>query len=142
MRWWVIVISAIGAVASILAVIVAISSVRNHDDVERIKTALKLQTNCANIAVEHPSRAPVVKQWAGSATQTADVRCVATNASLVYAKFSDHDSLERSLATHPPSSRYCVLGSAIVIDRLVSVPSTVMSDTCQSIGGTLMASSG
>ncbi len=139
MRWWVIAVSALGAVASIVAVILAISSVGGHGDVAQIKTALQLQTNCANIAVGRPSRAQVVKRWAGSTVQTADIRCVETGASLVYAKFADHASLERELATEQPSGHYCVLDSGIVLDRLVKVPSTVMSDTCQSIGGTLIA---
>jgi hypothetical protein len=108
--------------------------------VERLKTALRLQTNCANIAVGRPSRVPLVKRWSGSAVQSADIRCVETGAALVYAKFADHAALERTLATDPPSGPYCVLDRGVVIDRLVRVPSTVMSDTCQSVGGTLIAS--
>jgi hypothetical protein len=138
MRWWVILL-VVGAVACIVAVVLAISSVTNHGDIQRVKTALKLQTNCATIAVGRPSRAPIVKRWTGSTAQSADIRCVETGAALVYAKFADHAALEQAIATNPPSGRYCVLGSAVVLDRLVRVPSTVMSDTCQSVGGTLIA---
>ena len=69
MRWWVILL-VLGAVASIVAVVLAISSVTNHGDIERVKTALKLQTNCANITVGRPSRAPIVKRWSGSTAIT------------------------------------------------------------------------
>jgi hypothetical protein len=139
MRWWVILLLA-GVAACVVAVALALSSVTNHGDIERIKTALQLQTNCASIAVGRPSRVPVVKRWAGSTVQSADIRCAETGAALVYAKFADRASLERMLATDPPSGPYCVLDSGVMIDRLVRVPSTVMSDTCQSVGGTLIAS--
>jgi hypothetical protein len=139
MRWWVILL-VVGAAASIVAVVLAISSVTNHGDVERVKTALKLQTNCATIAVGRPSHAAILKRWSGKTAQSADIRCVETGAALVYAKFADHAALERAIATNPPTGHYCLLDSAIVIDRLVRVPSTVMSDTCQSVGGTLIAS--
>jgi hypothetical protein len=138
MRWWVILL-ATGMAACIVAVIFAISRVTSHDDVERIRTALRLQTNCSSIAVGRPSRAALVEGWAGSTVQSADIRCAQTGATLIYAEFADHASLERALATSRPSGHYCLLGSAVIIDRLVEVPSTVMSDMCQSIGGTLIA---
>ena len=138
MRWWVILL-ATGVVACVVAVILAIAHVTSHNDVARIKTALQLQTNCSSIAVGRPSHAPVLARWAGSTVKSADIRCDRTGATLVYAKFPDHASLQRALATNPPSGHYCLLDSGIIIDRLVKVPSTVMSDTCQSIGGTLIA---
>src|SRR5579875_2357930 len=132
MRWWLIVIAVLGTAASIGAVVWAIARVANHGDLQRIETALELQTNCAHVAVRRPSRAQIVEHWAGMTAQTADVRCTATGAGLVYAKFSDSGTLDRALATDPPSSSYCRLGNAILIDRLVHVASTAMSDTCQS----------
>jgi hypothetical protein len=141
MRWWAIVITALGAAASIGAVVWAIARVTGHGDLQRIKTALALQTNCAQVAITRPSRAQIVTKWAGMTAQTADVRCTSTGAGLVYAKFGDSGSLDRALATDPPSTSYCRLGNAILIDHLVQVASTAMSDTCQSLGGTLIPAS-
>lgn len=141
MRWWVIVVSALGAAASIGAVVWAIARVTGHGDLQRVKTALQLQTNCAQVAVRLPSRAQIVKRWAGLTAQTADVRCTATGAGLVYARFVDSATMLRALAANPPSASYCRIGNAILIDRLVQVASTVMSDTCQSLGGTLVPAS-
>src|ERR1700744_1011839 len=108
MRWWVVLL-ATGVVACIVAVILAISRATSHDDVERIRTALQLQTNCSSIAVGRPSHAAVIQRWSGSTVQSADIRCAQTGATLVYAKFADHASLERALATSQPSGHYCLL---------------------------------
>lgn len=135
MRWLLGLALATGAMLAIAAVVVAIASVRGPGDVERIKSALRLQTNCAHITIRRPSRAPVVERWAASTVQTADIRCRETNARVIYAKFIDHDRLDRALAASEPTGRYCLLGNAILIDRLVMAPSTVLSDMCQSLGG-------
>ncbi len=141
MRWWMIVVSAVAVTASVAAVVWALSRASDRGELTRIESALQLQTNCAHTVVQRPSRDRAASAWAGSTVQTADVRCAATGDAVVYARFGDHAALERALAVNPPAGRYCPLSDAIVLDRLVSAPSTAMSDICQSLGGTLLVGS-
>ena len=128
---------AVGAAVVIAAIVLSIARVSGTSDVERIKSALRLQTNCAHVAVRRPSRARIVKRWAGATVQSADVACSAAGPQVVYVKFIDRITLTRAVASAAPDSRYCVIGDAIVIDRLAGAASTVLSDMCQSLGGSL-----
>jgi hypothetical protein len=126
---------------SIAAVLVAIASVTGPGDLERVRSALQLQTNCPHIAVQRPSRAPVIRRWAGSTLQTADVVCDVAGPRLIYVEFIDRGRLDTALATTPPAASYCRLGDAILMAQLVGEASTMLSDVCQSVGGTLMNAS-
>ena len=126
---------------SIAAVVAAIASVTGPGDLERVKSALQLQTNCPHVAVRRPSRAPVTERWAGSTAQTADVACDAAGPRLIYVAFIDHGRLEAALATTPPAGSYCQLGDAILVAQRVGEASTMLSDMCQSLGGTLPGAS-
>ena len=119
----------------------AIASVTSANDVNRIKSALRLQTNCQQIVVRRPSHATLVKRWAGSTVQSADVICVSTGPDVTYARFLDRGRLDSAVAASLPSGGYCRLGNAVMVARLVGAASTVLSDMCQSLGGTLIIAS-
>jgi hypothetical protein len=143
MRWWWLYVG-LGAIAvlSVAAVVVAIASAPAPSDLEGIKSALRLQTNCAHTTVRRPSRALIVKRWAGLTVQSADVFCAAAGPLRVsYAKFLDRGRLDRALATSQPSGGYCLLGDSLVTAQFVGVASTVLSDLCQSLAGTLVIGS-
>jgi hypothetical protein len=76
--------------------------------------------------------------WTSLAAPTARVVCRGAGASVEYAQFTDHDALNRALASHPPSRRYCLVGTAIVVDRLAQFDPTVFTDMCLSLGGTFV----
>jgi hypothetical protein len=137
MRWRLYVGLAVVAALSIAAVIVAIAHVTGGSDVERVKSALRLQTNCARIDVRRPSSAGIVSRWGSAAVQSADVQCAA-GPRVVYAKFSDRDGLDRAVATTEPPGSYCVVGSAVLIARRVGAASTILNDICQSLAGRLV----
>jgi hypothetical protein len=136
MRWLLYVGLALVIVVSVAAVVLAIASVGGADDLERVKSALRQQTNCADIVVRGVSRAAVAKQWAGSATRAADVGCSA-GPRVVYVEFISRTGLARAMAADPPAEPYCVVGDAILVDRRVRAASTVLSDMCESLGGSL-----
>jgi hypothetical protein len=140
-RWRLYLGLTVVAALSIAAVVVAIGSVTGADDLQRIKSALRLQTNCADVAIRRPSRAVTVKRWAGLTVQSADVVCAATGPRLVYAKFADRDTLARAVATTQPSGGYCRLEDAILFGRPVDAASTTLGDMCQSLGGMLVTAS-
>ena len=142
MRWWLYCGLAILAGGSIAAVVVAIASVTSANDVNRIKSALRLQTNCQQIVVRRPSHTTIAKRWAGSTVQSADVVCVATGPDVTYARFIDRARLDSAVAASLPSGGYCRLGNAVMVARHVGTASTVLSDMCQSLGGTLIIASG
>lgn len=137
MRWLLYVGLALVIVVSVAAVVLAIASVGGADDLERVESALRQQTNCADVVVRGVSRAAVAKQWAGSATQAADVGCRRAGPRVVYVKFTSRTGLARAMAADPPAEPYCVVGDAILVDRRVGAASTVLSDICQSLGGSL-----
>ena len=141
MRWRLYAGLAVIAAVSIAAVVIALLSTTGSHDVERIRSALRLQTNCPHITVRRPSRAAAVKRWAGLTVQSADVVCGTAGPHVIYAKFIDRSTLERAVISSPPSGGYCRLEAAILLPRLVGVPSTVFSDMCQSLGGTLILAS-
>jgi hypothetical protein len=141
MRWWLYVGLAAVAVLSIAAVVVAIASAPAPSDLDGIKSALRLQTNCAHVTVRRPSRALIVKRWAGLPVQSADVLCAAAGPGVSYAKFLDRGRRDRALATSQPSDGYCLLGDSIVTGQFAGVASTVLSDLCQSLAGTLVIAS-
>jgi hypothetical protein len=132
---------AILAGGSIAAVVVSIASVTSANDVNRIRSALRLQTNCPRIVVHRPSQATIAKRWAGSTVQSADVVCASTGPDVVYARFIDRARLDSAVAASLPSGGYCRLGNAVMVARLVGAASTVLSDMCQSLGGTLILAS-
>lgn len=138
MRWRLFAGLAIVVALSIAAVVLAISSTPAAGDLERIASALRLQTNCPRVAVRRPSRAAIVKRWTGLTVQSADVACAAGGPRLTYAKFIDTARLESAVVASLPSGGYCLLGSAIVLAERVGVSSTVLSDMCQSLAGTLV----
>ena len=138
MRWWLYGALAIVAAASIAAVVVAIASVAGANDVDRIKSALRLQTNCRHIAVQRPSREPIVHRWAGSTVQSADIDCPSAGVKVIYAKFIDSARLDGAVAATLPSGGYCRLGDAVMLRRLAGAGSTVLGDICQSLGGKLV----
>lgn len=117
--------------------VVAINSVSGGSDLERVGSALRLQTNCAQVVIRRPTSATVVKRWAGSTADSADVSCAGAPSQVVYVRFISHTRLLAAMAESAPSGGYCLVGDAIVLDRLVRVPSTVLSDMCQSLGGSL-----
>lgn len=123
---------------SIAAVVVAIASVTGPGDLARIKSALGLQTNCPQVTVGRPSRAPIARRWAGSTAQTADVVCAVAGPRLTYVEFVNRERLDSAMAATPPAGSYCQLGDAILIAGRVGGASTVLSDVCQSVGGTLV----
>jgi len=137
MRWLLYAGLALVAVLSIAAVVLAIASVGGANDLERVESALRQQANCADIVVRQLSHATVAKQWAGSATQAADVDCVTAGPRVAYVKFVSRTGLARALATDPPAAPYCLVGDAILVGRRVGAVSTVLSDVCQSLGGSL-----
>jgi hypothetical protein len=141
MRWRLYVGLAAVAALSIAAVVVAITSVTSSDDLARVKSALRLQTNCAHIAVVRPSRTPIARRWASLAVRSADVVCPTMSLRVTYAKFTDRGTLDRAAASSLPAGGYCRLGDAIVLGRLAGAASTVLSDMCQSLGGTLVPAS-
>jgi hypothetical protein len=141
MRWWLYGALAILAGGSIVAVVISIASVTSANDVNRIKSALRLQTNCQRIVVSRPSHSPILKRWAGSAVASADVVCASTGPDVTYARFSDRDRLDSAVAAGLPSGGYCRLGNAVMVARRVGSASTVLSDMCQSLGGTLVIAS-
>jgi hypothetical protein len=141
MRWWLYGGLAILAGGSIAAVVVSIASVTSGNDVNRIKSALRLQTNCQQIVVHRPSHATIVKRWAGSTVQSADVVCAATGLDVIYARFLDRARLDSAVVASLPSGGYCRLGNAVMVARLVGAASTILSDMCQSLGGTLILAS-
>jgi hypothetical protein len=141
MRWRLYGGLAVVAALSITAVVVAIASVTGPDAVERIKSALQLQTNCVHITVRRPSRAVIVKRWVGLTIQSADVACAAGGPRVTYAKFIDRTRLDHAVAASQPSRGYCLLGDAILTGELFGVATTVLSDMCQSLGGTLVITS-
>jgi hypothetical protein len=136
MRWLYVGLASVAAL-SIAAVVVALTSAPASSDLSRVKSAFELQTNCQQVAVEHPSSAVIVRRWAGLAVQSADVDCAAAGPRVTYAKFLDRGSLDRALAASQPSGGYCVLGQSIVTAQLVGPASTLLSDMCQSLAGTL-----
>jgi hypothetical protein len=138
MRWRLYLGVGVVAAASIALVVVAIASVTGGSELERVKSALRLQTNCARIAVRRPSRAVIVNRWAGATVQSADVACEAAGPRVVYAKFNDRGGLDRAVATNQPAGSYCVLGNAVLIAGRVGAASTILSDMCQSLGGRLV----
>jgi hypothetical protein len=115
--------------------VLAIASVGGANDLERVESALRQQANCADIEVRCVSRATVAKQWAGSATQAADVGCTRAGPRVVYVKFVSRTGLARVLATDLPAEPYCLVGDAILVDRRVGAASTLFSDICQCLGG-------
>jgi hypothetical protein len=137
MRWLLYVGLAVVTVLSIAAVVLAIASVGGANDLERVESALRQQANCADIVVRRVPHATVAKRWAGSATQAADVGCTTAGPRVVYVKFSSRTGLTRVLATDPPVEPYCLVGDAILVDRGVGAASTVLSDICQSLAGSL-----
>jgi hypothetical protein len=141
MRWRLYGGLALVVALSIAAVVVAIAHVTGSSDLARIKSALGLQTNCPHIAVRRPSRALIVKRWAGLTVQSADVACSPAGPRVTYAKFIDRTRLDRAVAASPPSGGYCLLANAIVVAQLAGVASTVLSDVCQSLAGTLVMAS-
>jgi len=140
-RWRLYLGLTVVAALSIAAVVVAIGSVTGGNDLQRIKSALQLQTNCVHVAVRRPSRAVAVKRWAGWTVQSADVVCAATAPRLVYAKVVGRDTLTRAVATTEPSGGYCRLDDAILFGRPVGAASTTLGDMCQSLGGMLVTAS-
>lgn len=147
MRWWLYGGLAIVAAGSIVAVVIAIATVTGPRDLDRIQAALRLQTNCSHITVRRPSRAPIVKQWAGKTVQSADVQCDVPTSSqappqVIYAKFTNGSTLDSAVAASLPAGGYCRLGDAVMLSRLAGAPSTAFSDICQSLGGQLVIASG
>jgi hypothetical protein len=141
MRWRLYVGLAVVAASSVAAVVVAIAHVTGSDDVGRIKSTLQFQTNCAHVAVRRPSRALIIKRWAGLTVQSADVLCATAGPRVSYAQFIDRTTLDRAVLESQPSGGYCLLGDAILIGPLGGVASTVLSDICQSLGGMLAMTS-
>jgi len=137
MRWLVHVGLALVTVLSVAAVVLAIASVGGANDLERVESALRQQANCADIVVRRVSRATVATQWAGSAAQAADIGCTGAGPRVVYVKFIGRTGLARALTTDPPAEPYCLVGDAILVDRRVGAASTVLSDMCQSVGGSV-----
>jgi len=137
MRWLVYVGLALVTVLSVAAVVLAIASVGGANDLERVESALRQQANCADIVVRRVSRATVATQWAGSAAQAADIGCTGAGPRVVYVKFIGRTGLARALTTDPPAEPYCLVGDAILVDRRVGAASTVLSDMCQSVGGSV-----
>jgi type II secretory pathway pseudopilin PulG len=128
---------ALVTVLSVAAVVLAIASVGGANDLERVESALRQQANCADIVVRRVSRATVATQWAGSAAQAADIGCTGAGPRVVYVKFIGRTGLARALTTDPPAEPYCLVGDAILVDRRVGAASTVLSDMCQSVGGSV-----
>jgi hypothetical protein len=122
------------AALSIVAVVISIGSVSRAGDLERATSAIRLQTNCRHLVVTRPSGARLVRSWPA---HTADIFCPGGGPGLVYAAFADSDRLHAALFEDPPAQRYCTAGNVIVIDRVLG-PSTLVSDVCQSLGGTLV----
>lgn len=141
MRWLLYLGAAVVTGLSIAAVVLAIASVSGANDLERVESALGQQTNCAGIGARRPSHATVAMRWAGSTAQSADIGCT-SGPQVIYVKFIDRTSLARAVATDPPAQRYCVVGDAILFDRRVGAASTLLSDICQSLGGSLDRLSG
>jgi hypothetical protein len=141
MRWWLYGGLAILAGGSIAAVVISIASVTSANDVSRIKSALRLQTNCQRIVVHRPSQATIVKRWSGSTVASADVVCQGTGPDVTYARFANRNRLVSAVAAGLPSGGYCRLGNAVMVARRVGAASTVLSDMCQSLGGTLIIAS-
>jgi hypothetical protein len=141
MRWRLYGGLTVVAAFSMAGVVIAIASVTGPNAVERIKSALQLQTNCVHIAVRRPSSAVIVKRWVGLTVQSADVACATGGPRVTYAKFIDRARLDRAVAASQPSRGYCLLGDAILTGELVGVATTVLSDMCQSLGGTLVVTS-
>lgn len=137
MRWWLYAGLASVAALSIAAVVVALTNAPASSDLSRVKSAFQLQTNCQQVAVERPSSAAIVKRWSGLTVQSADVVCATPGPRVTYAKFLDRGSLDRALAASQPPGGYCVLGRSIVTAQLVGPASTLLSDMCQSLAGTL-----
>lgn len=137
MRWLLYVGLALVTVLSIAAVVLAIASVGGANDLERVESALRQQANCADIVVRRVSRATVAKQWAGSATQAADIGCTRAGPRVVYVKFISRTGLVRAITTDPPAQPYCLVGDGIIVDRHLGAASTLFSDICQSLGGSL-----
>jgi hypothetical protein len=137
MRWLLYVGLVLVTVLSIAAVVLAIASVGGANDLERVESALRQQVNCADVVVRRVSDVTVAKQWAGSATQAADVGCATAGPRVVYVKFINRTGRDRALARDPPAEPYCVVGDAILVDRRVGAASTVLSDICQSLAGSM-----
>ncbi len=143
MRWRLYIGVAIVAGGSIAAVIIAIGSVTGADDVQRVRSALRLQTNCQTITIRRPSRAVIERRWASLAVQSADVDCVPRGPLVTYTRFIDSARRDSAVAASLASGGYCRLGDdAVILARFVGAASTVLSDMCQSLGGTLVLGSG
>jgi hypothetical protein len=138
MRWLLYAGLVLVMVVSIAAVVLAIASVGGPNDLERVESALRQQANCADIVVRRVSPATVAKQWADSATQATDVGCRA-GPRVVYVKFISRTGQARALASDPVAEPYCVIGDAVLVGRRVGAASTVLTDICQSLGGSLRA---
>lgn len=128
---------ALAVALSIAAIVLALRSAGGPGDLERIRTELQLQINCARATIQRPSRAPVLRRWTGL-VQTADVVCMDAGARIVYARFADGQARDRALIVSPPPARYCLMGSAVLFGRLAGLPSTALGDLCQSLGGRLV----
>jgi len=137
-RWRLYAGLAVVAAASIAAIVIALASVSGADELEHVKSAFRLQTNCTHIAVTRPSRALSVRRWTGLTAQSADVDCTASPLRVSYAKFIDRTSMNRAVAAGQPAGGYCLLSDSIVSDERADVASTVLSDMCQSLGGKLL----
>ncbi len=129
---------AVVSVLSIVAVVIAIAGVGGPHGADRIKAAIRWPRSCANVMVERPSHAAIMSRWAALTVHTADVVCGPGGPGVAYAQFKDDESLDRAVATHEPSRRYCLVGASIVIDELAATDSTVFTDMCRSLSGTFV----
>lgn len=125
--------------ATIAAVVIAIMSVGGPGDPARIEAAIHWPAQCPHLAVNQPSRDPILRGVAGTAVQTADIGCE-VGPHVAYARFSDRNSLDRVVVSHAPSARYCLIGSGIAVDRLGADDPTIFIDMCRSLGGTFSLS--
>jgi hypothetical protein len=131
----------VGAVAvlSIAAVVVALMSAGGPSGASLVRGAVRWPTTCGRVLIDRPSRAPIASQWGSLATQTADIVCGSTRSRVVYATFSDSNTLDQALLAHAPADRYCVDGDSVELDELASVDLTVFSDMCRDLGGTVFS---
>lgn len=140
MRWRLYLGLALVTAGSIAAIVAAIASVSRPNEIDRVKSALRLQTNCPGISVRRPSRAPIVKRWGGLTSQSADIVC-ADGPHVIYAKFADPAALQGTVAATQPNGGYCLLDGAVLLGRTVGAASTVVGDMCQSLGGHMVIAS-
>jgi hypothetical protein len=125
---------------SAAAVIFALSSANGPKGADRVKDAIRWPTTCGAVTVERPSQAAVMRRWAATATQTADIRCGRGGPGVAYAQFPSNVTLNTAIANHQPSEPYCLFGSSIVLDELRESNSSAFTDMCQTLSGTFVNS--